>query len=239
MRQTHGPVTLTEHAGSDPMSFRNSHRSATPLVAALVLLAGAAGASPAQSATAASHDYTQADIDFVQGMIIHHAQAVVMSDWATSHGASSRLQVLCKRIALSQRDEITMMQRWLEARHLQTPDPLHMLPGHSGPVVDRSSMHMPGMDMGDHPMMMNGMLTAEQMHQLDAARDTSFDRLYLTGMIRHHQGALDMVAALFATPGAGQEPELFSFATDVDAGQRAEMARMQAMLNTLTASQTK
>jgi uncharacterized protein (DUF305 family) len=100
-------------------------------------------------------------------------------------------------------------------------------------------MNMPGMDMGAHPMMMSGMLTAAQMRQLEAARGKSFDRLYLTGMIRHHQGALDMVAALFDTPGSGQQPELFSFATDVDAGQRAEMARMQAMLNTLTTSQTR
>jgi uncharacterized protein (DUF305 family) len=95
------------------------------------------------------------------------------------------------------------------------------------------------MDMGPHPMLMTGMLTPDQMRELDAARGPAFDRLYLTGMIKHHQGALDMVATLFATPGAGQQPELFSFATDVDAGQRAEMARMEAMLNTLTPSQTR
>jgi uncharacterized protein (DUF305 family) len=92
------------------------------------------------------------------------------------------------------------------------------------------------MDMSDHPMLMKGMLTADQMRQLDSARGIAFDTLYLTGMIRHHQGALDMVEALFATPGAGQQPELFTFATDVDAGQRAEITRMEAMLNTLTAS---
>ncbi|MGH7603770.1 MAG: DUF305 domain-containing protein, partial [Gemmatimonadaceae bacterium] len=123
--------------------------------------------------------------------------------------------------------------------HLSAPDPLHMLHGDDGTVQDKSAMNMPGMDMGAHPMMMTGMLTPEQMRELDAARGPAFDRLYLTGMIRHHQGALDMVAKLFATPGAGQQAEISSFATDIDAGQRAEIARMQAMLNTLTASQTK
>jgi len=205
----------------------------------LTALAGAAAQLPAQNATAAPRDYVQADVDFVQGMIVHHAQAVVMSDWAATHGARPNLLILCKRIALSQRDEIIMMQHWLQDRHLATPDPLHMLRGDNGPVHDMSGMSMPGMDMGDHAMMMTGMLSATEMRQLEAARDSTFDRLYLTGMIKHHQGALDMVATLFATAGAGQQPELFSFATDVDAGQRAEMARMQAMLNTLTPSQTR
>ena len=208
------------------------------LVAVLLTTFGAARL-PAQSTPPVPHDYTAADVDFVQGMIIHHAQAVVMSDWASTRGTQSNFLTICKRIALSQRDEITMMQHWLEQRNLAVPDPLHMLRKSSGPVQDKSSMNMPGMDMGAHPMMMSGMLTAAQMRQLEAARGKSFDRLYLTGMIRHHQGALDMVAALFDTPGSGQQPELFSFATDVDAGQRAEMARMQAMLNTLTTSQTR
>ena len=206
------------------------------LAAALTALAVAAARSPAQAApgAAASQDYTPADVEFMQGMITHHAQAVVMSDWAATHGARADLQILCQRIALSQRDEITMMQHWLQARGLDAPDPLHMLAYQHGPVQDRSGMDMPGMDMGDHPMMMAGMLTPAEMRQLDAARDTAFDRLYLTGMIKHHQGALDMVARLFATPGAGQQSEVFTFATDVDAGQRAEIGRMQAMLETLT-----
>lgn len=211
---------------------------AVSIGASVRLPAQGAQKAPAHAA-AAPHDYVQADVDFVQGMIIHHAQAVVMSDWAATHGARPNLQILCKRIALSQRDEITMMQSWLEQRHLATPDPLHMLHPTHGPIHDRSGMNMPGMDMGDHMMMMTGMLTPAEMRQLDSARGPTFDHLYLTGMIKHHQGALDMVAKLFATPGAGQQPELFSFATDVDAGQRAEMARMQAMLNTLTPSQTR
>jgi len=200
------------------------------------IIALAAATVQAQASASSHHDYTAADVAFMQGMIIHHAQAVVMSDWAPTHGAGARLQVLCKRIALSQRDEITMMQHWLQDRHLDAPDPLHMLNGANTPVHDTSPMHMPGMDMGAHPMMMKGMLTPEQMRQLDAARDTAFDRLYLTGMIRHHEGALDMVATLFATPGSGQQPEIFNFATDVDAGQRAEITRMQALLNTITPS---
>jgi uncharacterized protein (DUF305 family) len=211
-----------------------------PLSAVLVaILAIAAGKLPAQDSASSPRNYTGADVHFMQGMIIHHAQAVVMSDWAPSHGARPDLQVLCKRIALSQRDEIKVMQQWLRKRNLPVPDPLHMLSDGKGPIHDSSGMGMPGMDMGDHPMMMKGMLTPEQMRQLDAARDSTFDRLYLTGMIRHHEGALDMVAQLFATPGAGQQSEIFAFATDVDAGQRAEIARMEKILNTLNTGQTK
>lgn len=221
-------------------------RIAASLTAVMMMaLASTAARLPAQSSAVAPHDYTAADVKFVQGMISHHAQAVVMSDWAPTHGARPDLQILCKRIALSQRDEITMMQQWLEDRHLPTPDPLHMLPGKQDStqrmtgmsVPGMPGMDMPGMGMGDHPRLMTGMLTPAEMHQLDAARGAAFDRLYLTGMIRHHQGALDMVATLFSMPGAGQQADLFGFATDVDAGQRAEMARMQAILNTLTPSQ--
>ena len=211
----------------------------TLLFAGAILLGSSRVA--AQQASSQAHDYTAADVEFVQGMIQHHAQAVIMSDWAPSHGARPDLVILCKRIALSQRDEITMMQHWLEDRHLSVPDPLHMLPAATGAthgMAPANHAAMAGMDMGDHAMM-PGMLTAAQLQQLDDARGPDFDRLYLTGMIRHHQGALDMVAKLFSTPGAGQQPEVFSFATDVDAGQRAEMARMQAMLNTLTPSQTR
>jgi uncharacterized protein (DUF305 family) len=205
----------------------------------LSTLASASAGLRAQGSASPPRDYTDADVHFMQGMIVHHAQAVVMSDWAASHGARPDLQLLCKRIALSQRDEIAVMQQWLRQRHLATPDPLHTLPGHAGPVHDESKMGMPGMDMGDHPMMMKGMLTPDEMRQLDAARDSTFDRLYLTGMIRHHEGALDMVAKLFATPGAGQQSEVFAFATDVDAGQRAEIARMEAILNTLNTGHAK
>ncbi len=209
--------------------------AALPLALAFL----AAAALPGQDSTSARRGYTDADVHFMQGMIMHHAQAVVMSDWAPTHGARPDLQILCKRIALSQRDEITVMQQWLRKRRLPTPDPLHMLSGGDEPIHDSSGMGMPGMDMGSHPMLMEGMLTPEQMRQLDAARDSSFDRLYLTGMIRHHEGALAMVAELFATPGAGQQSEVFAFATDVDAGQRAEIARMEKILNTLNTGQSR
>jgi uncharacterized protein (DUF305 family) len=219
---------------------RYRRAAASLLVISLMTAAACASATlAAQTATSAPHAYLPADIDFMQGMIIHHAQAVVMSDWASTHGARPNLLVLCKRIALSQRDEITMMQQWLLEHHLAAPDPLHMLQGVHSPMHDSSEMNMPGMDMGAHPMMMTGMLTPAEMRELDAARGPAFDSLYLTGMIKHHEGALDMVAKLFATPGAGQQPEISAFATDIDAGQRAEIARMQAMLNTLTPSQTR
>ena len=203
-------------------------------VLATVAALGFSGLAAGQAAKPAGRDYTDADVRFMQGMIMHHAQAVVMSDWAATHGASPDLVILCKRIALSQRDEIAVMRQWLTERGLSAPDPLHMTSPASGPVTDTSPMHMPGMDMGTGPMMMMaGMLSADDMRALDAARGATFDRLYLTGIIKNHQDAIAMVAELFATPGGGQQADLFGFATDVDAGQRVEIARMQAMLNTL------
>jgi uncharacterized protein (DUF305 family) len=151
-----------------------------------------------------------ADVHFMQGMIGHHQQAVVMAAMAPTHGASERIRLLAKKVDLSQRDEIALMKRWLQDRQLPLPDP-----------HDHTMMHMPGM------------LSAEQMTQLDQARGAEFDRLFLTFMIQHHQGALKMVEELFAAPGGGQEPELFRFASDVDADQRAEIDRMQQMLTTL------
>ncbi len=202
---------------------------ATVALCATPLLAQGPGPTP--------RDYTGADVIFMQGMIMHHAQAVVMSDWASSHDASPRLLVLAKRIALSQRDEIRLMQDWLLDRRLAAPDPLHMLSKQVGPVHDMSPLQMPDMDMGLAPMIMSGMLTPEQMRQLDAARGTEFDRLYLQGMIPHHEGALKMVAQLFATPGGGQQSDISGFANDIDAGQRAEIARMQGLLQSLTERQ--
>jgi uncharacterized protein (DUF305 family) len=218
-------------------SLPDRRRIAGPLLVAVALLGITAPRATAQ-AGAARPDYTPADVEFMQGMIIHHAQAVVMSNWAETHGARADVLILCKRIALSQYDEIQLMQHWLEARGLPAPDPLHMNTPHTGPVKDSSPLDMPGMDMGPHPMMMSGMLSPAEMRALDAAHGTEFDRQYLTGMMKHHQGALDMVAALFATPGGGQQPELFGFATDIDAGQRVEIARMQAMLKSLPTSTT-
>jgi len=227
--------------------FRPYRARSLPALFAVTLLAFGVGShrALAQGPT----DHNAADVAFVQMMIIHHAQAVVMSDWAPTHAASPALKTLASRIALSQRDEITMMQHWLEERHLPVPDPLHMLPSaaHDStmPGMSMGGMSgMPGMQMhGDSMPRMPGMLTPAQMRELEAAHGAAFDRLYLTDMIGHHEGALQMVATLFHTPGAGQQADLFGFATDVDAGQRVEIARMQALLNsefkTLTPSQTR
>lgn len=147
---------------------------------------------------------------------MHHAQAVEMTALISSHTENNDLRLLGARISRSQSDEINFMQRWLTARE----EPVSMaMPG------------MPDMDMSGHPMaLMPGMLTPEQMQALRKAKDTEFDHLFLTGMIQHHDGALIMVKDLFDTAGAGQDAELFGFATDVDSGQRAEIRIMQTML---------
>ena len=161
--------------------------------------------------------YTQADVDFVAGMIHHHAQAVLMAGWAPSHGASASVQALCERIVVAQRDEIRFMQRWLRERKLPVPD------------GDTSHMMMTGMDM----KLMPGMLTPEQLIALDKARGGDFDRLFLTGMIKHHNGAIEMVETLFASQGAVQDEDIFKFASDVHVDQITEVNRMTSMLEAM------
>jgi uncharacterized protein (DUF305 family) len=156
-----------------------------------------------------------ADVKFMQGMIMHHAQAVEMTALIDSHTKNKELRTLGARISRSQADEIKFMQRWLATRGEPTAPPMH---------------HMPGMDMSSHSMMMPGMLTPKQMEALRNAKDGEFDRLFLEGMIQHHTGALTMVKDLFDTAGAGQDAELFNFTTEVDSGQRAEIRIMQTML---------
>jgi uncharacterized protein (DUF305 family) len=156
---------------------------------------------------------TAADVRFMQGMIGHHAQAVEMVDLLRTRTNRKDMQLLGQRIALSQADEIKMMQRWLEVRGQEIPGP--------------HAMHMHGATL------MPGMLTPEEMERLAAAKGDEFDRLFLEGMIKHHGGALTMVQELFATPGAGQEAEIFAFAADVDADQRMEIDRMSSMLKEL------
>ena len=151
----------------------------------------------------------------MQGMIMHHAQAVEMTALIESHTDNKELRTLGARISHSQTDEIKFMKRWLETRGQMTSMPVH---------------HMPGMDMSAHQMLMPGMLTADQMESLRKAKGGEFDQLFLKGMIQHHDGALIMVKDLFDTAGAGQDAELFNFATDVDSGQRAEIKIMQSML---------
>jgi uncharacterized protein (DUF305 family) len=161
--------------------------------------------------------YTDADVDFMAGMIPHHAQAVIMAGWAPSHGARKDVAILCERIVVEQRDEIAMMQGWLRDRGQTVPDA----------TSTRHKMKMNGMV---HEMLMPGMMSDEEMAALDAARGPEFDRLFLIGMIKHHQGALDMVDVLFKAYGAAQDETVFKFATDVHADQSIEIDRMHAML---------
>ena len=161
--------------------------------------------------------YTAADIHFMSGMISHHAQAIKMAKWSATHGASTAIIRLSERIATSQGDEIAFMQSWLRDRHQPVPEP------------DPAGMKMT-MGGAEHVMLMPGMLTPEQMAQLDAARGKEFDRLFLTFMIQHHQGAITMVRELFGTQGAGQDESVFAFANDVQIDQEPEIARMRQML---------
>ena len=197
-----------------------------PILCALLLLAGCSARTEPQVAAPAQpeHDhatmpelpatagpgYTAADVRFMQHMIGHHAQAIVMAALAPSRGASEPVLRLAKKIDISQRDEIVMMKQWLAERKQAIPS-----------------------DHQSHSMTMPGMLNGAEMARLDAARGNEFDRLFLTFMIRHHEGALQMVEELFRTPGAGQESDIFRFATDVDADQRDEIFQMQKVLETL------
>jgi uncharacterized protein (DUF305 family) len=159
---------------------------------------------------------SQANVEFIQGMIMHHAQAVEMTALLASHTENKELRALGARIGSSQTDEIKFMKRWLAARGESTS---MAMPG------------MPEMNKSGQPMaLMPGMLSPEQMEVLRKAKGAEFDRLFLTGMIQHHQGALTMVKDLFDTAGAGQDAETFTFATDADNSQRAEIKIMQTMV---------
>ena len=162
------------------------------------------------------------DIEFMQGMIMHHQQAVEMVALMPDRSANKELLLLGARISHSQADEIRFMRRWLQARGQPIEMQMHM---------DHMMMDMPGMEMSQHQMLMPGMLTPEQMKALANAKGTEFDRLFLTGMIQHHGGALTMVKDLFNNAGAGQDAELFTFTTEIDSGQRAEIRIMQGMLD--------
>jgi uncharacterized protein (DUF305 family) len=154
--------------------------------------------------------YTVADVRFMTGMIHHHAQAVLIAGWAASRGASAAVQRLSERIVVAQQDEIALMREWLLDRGEPAPsgDPAHV---HAAPL-------------------MPGMLSADQMAALTAARGREFDRLFLTLMIQHHEGALTMVNELFASFGAAQDEGVFRLASDIFADQSAEIDRMQSML---------
>jgi uncharacterized protein (DUF305 family) len=177
--------------------------------AAWLVLALAAGVADAQSPAAGSRRprHTPADVRFMQQMTDHHGQALLMTELVRERTSSETIKLLARRIEVSQRDEIGWMRQWLADRR---------------EAVSSAEV--------SHRHEIPGMLTEAELSRLRSASGAEFDRLFLTGMIRHHEGALTMVAQLFATPGAGQETESFRFASDVEADQRAEIARMRALL---------
>jgi uncharacterized protein (DUF305 family) len=189
------------------------------VAAALAVIAGMACVSAGYGQQAqperARPPYTSADVWFMAGMIVHHGQAVLMAGWAPSHGASAAVRTVCERIVVAQQDEIAFMRRWLRERH-ETLRP-----------VDPQDRHVPGMDQA---MLMPGMLTPEQLAQLDSAWGPEFDRLFLTFMIQHHRGAITMVEQLLHAQGAAQDGQVFRFAADVNADQTTEIDRMSSML---------
>src|SRR5438105_5672981 len=182
-----------------------------------VIAAAACGSATHQGPSprvVAPAPFTAADVHFMTGMIGHHAQAVLVAGWAPSHAASAAVRALCERIVVGQRDEIVLMQRWLGERHEPVPE------------MDPPHFTMPGTETS----MMPGMLTPDQLAQLDSARGPEFDRLFLQFMIQHHQGAITMVNQLFSSQGGGEEEIVYRFASDVYADQSTEIDRMNRML---------
>lgn len=173
---------------------------------------------------AAKMNFVQADVDFMTGMIGHHAQALVMSEMAPKNGARPEIQILTARIINAQKDEIATMQNWLKERGKEVPQ-VH---------IDGSKLMVHG--GGDHALHMPGMLTEEQLDELDNAKGVDFDRLFLTFMIQHHEGAVSMVKELFSHDGAGQEETSFKVANDIQVDQITEIARMGLMLKALSAT---
>jgi uncharacterized protein (DUF305 family) len=203
-----------------PKSALLSLLLAAPIAHAQVTVQPGAPGQPSKTLPANTHPSvpprSHADVSFMQGMIMHHGQAIEMTALIPSHTANKAILSLGARISSSQSDEMTFMKRWLAMR---------------GEATGMSMPGMPDMDMSGAPMApMPGMLTPEQMKSLQAAHGPQFDRLFLTGMIQHHNGALIMVKDLFNTAGAGQDADLFNFATDADNSQRAEIKIMQSML---------
>ena len=164
------------------------------------------------------YPYSDADVEFMTGMIPHHAQAVLIAGWAESHGARPELRVLCERMVVAQRDEIEFMRNWLRDR------------GEPVPAAD-ATHHRMKMNGVEHDMLMPGMLTPGQLAALDKARGPEWDRLFLTFMIGHHEGALTMVDALFKSYGALQDEDVYKLASDIYADQTTEIERMRLMLS--------
>jgi uncharacterized protein (DUF305 family) len=165
-----------------------------------------------------AYPYTKADVEFMQGMIPHHAQAVKMCAMAPTHAGKREVKLMCERMLVSQSDEIRMMRIWLldRGQYVPPPDATH------------HKMTMPG--GASHDMLMPGMLTDEDMARRHKARGNDWDRMFLSGMIKHHQGAIKMVEDLLATAGGAQGDDIYGFASDVFADQTAEIERMEKML---------
>ena len=199
----------TSHASTEPSVTPTAGRQPNPTYVAKARV------------DSVRHPYVDADVEFMSHMIGHHAQAIAMSRWAPTHGASPAVLRLASRIINAQQDEIATMQTWLSDRLKPVPDA----------TPNGIRMTMNGME---HMMLMPGMLTEEQMKELDAARGPEFDRLFLTDMIQHHKGAVSMVKDLFGTYGAGQDETVFKFASDVNVDQTTEIARMEKMLAAIT-----
>jgi uncharacterized protein (DUF305 family) len=218
--------------------FKAIRFGAVPLVAAMIAsaCAGAArstphpgsGGTPAASGPdlealfqarqdSARMRFTAADVQFVTGMIGHHAQALVMSGLAPTHGAGASVRTLAARIINAQKDEIDLMTQWLRDRGQAVPE-VH---------ISGTTLTVHG---AEHALHMPGMLSAEQLQKLDAAQGAEFDRLFLTFMIQHHKGAVSMVHTLFGSHGAGQDEQVFKLASDIQVDQITEVARMERML---------
>ena len=215
-------TALALTAAACSTATRSTATSSSPVTVTQTLSPEAEAAAIAQArADSIRKPYTAADVEFMSHMIHHHAQAIVMSRWAPTHGASPAVQRLADRIINAQLDEIGTMQSWLRDRRQPVPEAT------PGGVM----MNMGGME---HEMLMPGMLTEAQMKQLNAARGPEFDRLFLTYMIQHHQGAVSMVKELFDTYGAGIDDTVFKFASDVNVDQTTEIARMEKLLISVT-----
>jgi len=212
-----------------PRPARVSHWRLRPLLLLILATTAPFATATAQRLTPADvarrdggiAPYTAADVTFMTGMIGHHAQAVQMSRMAPGNEGSRSVRILAERIAVAQQDEIAFMQRWLRERD------------HPVPSADAAHDHS---EHAEHATMMPGMLTAAELAQLQSARGTAFDRLFLTLMIKHHAGALTMVEQLLASPGAAQDDDVYKFVSDVNADQDTEIARMRLMLESLPAT---
>lgn len=201
----------------------SSPRASGPVIAAgagVVVPGSAATKVALATADSAAIAFSPADVEFMQGMVPHHAQAVIMAGWAASHGARADVQRLCLRIMAAQSDEIALMRRWLRERKQDVPD-------------SNATRHVMKMNGMSHDMMMPGMLTDAEMAALDKARGSEFDRRFLEGMIGHHRGAIAMVESLLRNGNAGHDETVFRFANDVVSDQSAEITVMLRMLETV------